>query len=206
MKNIRRKNMKKNYIVKPMVMALITLLSLSGFAQPKSQEKPHHGGAAIAFLETVNEHEIAMAKDVKDKLKMPQVKEFAELMIKDHTSNLNAVREISKKTKIAAHETKKIKELKEHAKKDEEMIAKVSADKIDKEYIDAMVKGHKHALEHLVKVIPEVKNPMLKKFLEDTRAVVKSHLEKAEKLQQHVEAKAKSMPVMLKGRLPSHKQ
>ena len=64
-------------------------------------------GEIVAFLEAVNNHEIRAAKIVVKKAKNPEVRSFAEFMIKEHGQNLKETKKISKNHKIPPFDSPK---------------------------------------------------------------------------------------------------
>ena len=65
-----------------------------------------------------------------------------------------------------------------------EKMAGMSGADFDKAYVAAMVTDHEKDIAEFEKADKEVKNPALKKFIEDALPMMKDHLEKIKKFDQ----------------------
>lgn len=134
---------------------------------------------ALGLLGTVNEHEIAAARQATAKEVSGAVLDFAKMMDEQHSEN-------QAKT-IALGTLASTPEVRAMADKGKAELAELET-KFGKDYesayVDAMVKGHAEALSLIdSKLIPLAATDAVKKHLSDTRAHVAMHLEAAKKLQ-----------------------
>jgi putative membrane protein len=147
-------------------------------------------GEVIGWLIVVDDNEINAAKEAAKKQNTdPMVKEYVNMLEKDHTNNLKDTVALSKKTGIEAVTDKESSKLEHDG---EELLTKLKPldnPKFQEEFIAAMVKGHQGALDKLNQEINTVQNPELKKHLEATRTVVEHHLQKAKEIQAQLKAK-----------------
>jgi putative membrane protein len=158
------------------IMLFATLVSVS-FANAKD-----HDGEIIAYMEAINKHEIAAANVAKDKKVDADVMKYADLMVEQHSANLQQVTDLSTKINVAADETPAVKKFMEKGDKDLDKLSKLDNTKFQKAYIHAMIEGHKNVDTMLKKFEKEAKNTELKQYLVDTKTVVEHHLAEAKTL------------------------
>lgn len=156
---------------------LFAFLSTASLAKAKD-----HDGEIIAYMETINNAEISTAKVAKEKKVDEAVMNFADLMIKQHSDNLQQITDLSSKINIAADETAGVKKFNENSAKDLKKLSKLDGAKFQKAYIHAMIAGHSKVNKMLGKFAKETKNADLKQYLVDTKKVVEEHLADAKKL------------------------
>lgn len=141
-----------------------------------------HDGEIIAYMQAIDNHEINVSKVAKDKKINEDVMKFADMMITQHTDNLQQVTDISTKDNIAADETSDVKKFKENGDKNLATLSKLDDAKFQKAYIKAMIKGHTDVNNMLMHFEKEVKNADLKQYLVNTKKAVEEHLADAKKL------------------------
>lgn len=143
---------------------------------------------ALGWLIVVDQNEIDMAKAAKSRKLDPAVIEFADLMIEEHSKNLDQTNEMSKKLNIHAAKNKDAHKLEKKGHDKLKTLSKEDDKKFQKEYVEGMVKGHKDALEELQKKVDEVSKDLKDHFVE-TKDHVANHLEKAKDLQKQMDDK-----------------
>lgn len=158
-------------------IAFFTFFISSSFAETKD-----HDGEIIAFMEAINTHEIDASKVAKDKNVDKQTMEFADMMVSQHSENLQQVKDISSKINVAADDTKAVEKFKVKGDKDLEKLSSLTDKKFQSAYIKAMIKGHTDVNNMLAKFEKEVKNADLKEYLVNTKTVVEQHLAEAKQL------------------------
>jgi putative membrane protein len=140
-------------------------------------------GQIAKVLVTLNESEVDLAKDAKSKTKNKDVKEFANMMITQHTGNEKDTKYLAKKDSISLADSDVIKDLKNDCKDSKKQLSEASA--FDKVYVSQQVTMHQKALDLIdSNLLPNVKNADLRAHLEKTREAVATHLDHAKVLQQ----------------------
>lgn len=140
-------------------------------------------GEAMGWLVVVNEHEIAAAEQARAKKVDGKVLDYANMMHKEHTTNLEQTRALEGKAgSIATTGLAAMQRAKGEAERTR--LGALDGDAYERAYIDAMVKDHAEALAMLDRIIaaPETQDP-LKQHLTTTRTHVARHLEQARALQ-----------------------
>ena len=148
--------------------------------QTNKQEQAHNQDAEIiGWLEVINQAEIDAANVAKSKEVRPEVVEFADLMIKDHTDNLDKTHKLSSDLKIDPVKSSDTQKMQDKAEKKLKDLKKLDKHEFEKQYIDTMIKDHSDALSAVNKKISRVHDKELKKHLQATRMHIEQHLKKA---------------------------
>jgi putative membrane protein len=122
--------------------------------------------------------EIELGRLAQQKASNPQVREFGEMMVRDHTQAGEELKQIATKHNIqlpADHD--------EHNDL-RERLTKASAAEFDREYIDAMVNDHEKAVNDVEDKAEGSNNAEVKQWAAKTLPTLKQHLERAKQLQQ----------------------
>lgn len=141
--------------------------------------------AQIAMIAVVADQvDIDAGKLAAEKSSDPKVKEFAELMVRDHTSVNQQAAALAKKLNLTPEPSATSKVLKKGGEKNMARLAKLNGAAFDKAYVDHEVAYHEQVLSALDQtLLPNTKNAELKQLLESARPVFVSHLEHAKHLQ-----------------------
>ena len=165
----------------------ISVLAAAGIAAGAEKTS---GGAAptdpqIAMIAvTADNVDIDAGKLAQSKASNPKVKEFAELMVRDHTSVNEQATALAKRLNVTPEESATSKSLKENGDKEMAKLKGMSGAAFDKAYVDNEVKYHEQVLGAVDKtLIPNAQNAELKSLLESARPIFVSHLNHAKELQ-----------------------
>ena len=123
--------------------------------------------------------EVELGKLAAEKGGSDEVKDFGNQMVKDHSKINDDLKEVAAKMNVTLPSGVNAK----HHGMIEKMSA-MSGANFDKTYVTAMVTDHEKDIAEFEKAEKEVKNPELKKFIEDALPVMKGHLEKIKKFDQ----------------------
>lgn len=165
-----------------LVLGTFFVLIFAAFATVSFAKAQDHDGEIIAYMEAINNAEISTAKVAKDKKVDANVMKFADEMIDQHGQNLQQVTDLSNKINVSADETPAVKKFKEKSDKDLSNLSKLDDGKFQKDYIQAMIKGHTDVNNLMQKFESEAQNADLKQYLIDTKKVVEQHLAAAKQL------------------------
>ena len=125
--------------------------------------------------------EVTLAQLAKDKATNSSIKEFAGMMITDHSAanekvkKLAADRNVTLPAEPGADEQKKAADL-----------SKKSGAGFDKAYTDAMVKGHKETLDMFKTASAKVKDAAVKSFIDNTIPVIEHHLMRIQEIKKSI--------------------
>lgn len=183
--------------VKKIVSLLVSIvLGASVFAVSSyaiDSDQAQQNGEILAILMTVDNNEIAIAKETLTKEMTPAIKKYAEMLEKQHTQNLNKAMEVSKKTGIAPVDTETVKSLQQDGAKGLATLSGLNGKEFDNAFINAMVSGHTAVLKMIDDtLLTNASNPAIKKFVQETRPHIAFHLKAGEVIQKDMNDESKS--------------
>jgi putative membrane protein len=137
----------------------------------------------LAMLVAVDEHEIDVAEDARDKSEDGSVKAYAAMLDEDHKAHLDETKRIAKAAGLKADDTPKVDALQEKLKRDRDRLDDLKGAAYDRAYIDAMVKGHQEVLDLIDKDLDSAAwTPAVRNHLTNTRKHIAHHLEEAKRI------------------------
>ena len=152
-------------------------------AQNKSDAPPTDPQIAMIAV-TADNVDIDASKLAVEKSSNPKVKQFAQLMVTDHTSVNKKATALAKKLKLIPEESDTSRSLKSDGDKNLEKLRALSGAEFDKAYVDHEVAYHEQVLDAIDKtLIPSAQNAELKSLLVSVRPAFLAHLEHAKMLQ-----------------------
>jgi putative membrane protein len=158
-------------------------------ADPLSDEQ------IAAITDAANTAEIEQAKLAESKSKDPGVKRFAAMMIMHH----GAAKQKQAKLKLKPQESATSTALQTDAASTLEMLKSDKGKDFDKAYIAAQIDGHQKVLDTINdKLLPNVKSPDLKAYLDEIKPRVEQHLKEAKQLQESFDSKSSSVSMTTK--------
>ena len=153
---------------------------------------PLADGESAAVAKAANDGEIETSKLAKTMAKHKKVKEFAAMMVKDHTAANKRHAALLKKAKIEVKDNDLSKSVSTDGQaRVETLKGTEKGAAFDKAYIDAQVEMHTAVLGALdTRMLPGAQNPDFKAELTSTRAAVEAHLNQAKEIQTALAAPA----------------
>lgn len=180
--------MKAKALITALTVFLISSLS-PVFADESSKEGADTADRQIlGVLVALNKNEIAAGNYILNKKVDPQVKQYAHMMVKDHTQNLHQTLGFARKLgqPLPSGDSKA---LQQQGQEELANLKTLKGKELESTYIDNMVKGHEAALQTIDdNLLKNVDSEKLKKQLEDTRTDVDHHLEVAKEIQNKLQA------------------
>ena len=161
------------------VAAAVLCLSVAGAAaQPPNDAQIAH------IVVTANQVDIDAAHLAVKMASNPEVKKFAELMVKDHTDVKNMAVALATKLKVTPADNPTSQSLKAGGDKNIANLKGLKGAAFDKAYMDNEVGYHQAVIEAVEKsLIPGASNPELKALLVKVAPAFVGHLEHAKKVQ-----------------------
>lgn len=164
----------------PFVLAAAVLIAVPFASAQSTPTDPQIVGIVIA----ANQIDIDHAKLALSKTKNPQVHDFAQQMITDHTAVLKSVHDLGAKLHVTPAESDTGTSLKKQADDTAAHWKALSAAEFDKAYVDNEVAYHKAVIQEVGTVlIPDAQNAELKSALQGAAPLFQGHLEHAQHLQ-----------------------
>jgi putative membrane protein len=118
--------------------------------------------------------EVAAGKVAQEKSTNAKVKEFAGMMVQDHTGANTQLKELAAKKNVTLPDT-----VSNDHKEAAAEVSKKTGKNFDKAYMDMQVKDHEKTVDLFEKGSKNVKDPEVKSFIDNTLPKLKAHLESA---------------------------
>jgi len=124
-----------------------------------------------------NSAEVELGKIVAAKSKDPSVKQFAQMMVKDHTTALNELQELAQTKNLNFND-----DLPDDAKSLQQKLSSDTEKQLDKDYMDGMVEDHQKDVQEFTDKSQNAKDPDVKQWASKTLPTLQKHLEKAQQI------------------------
>ncbi|HET9646402.1 MAG TPA: DUF4142 domain-containing protein [Burkholderiaceae bacterium] len=137
-----------------------------------------------AILVTANQVDIDAGKLAESKGTSKEVKDFARLMVNDHTNVNKSASDLVRKLNVKPEENPTSESLKKGGDENLASLRKLSGAQFDKAYVEHEVAYHQQVIDAMDKtLIPSAGNEELKALLVKVRPAFVAHLEHAKQLQ-----------------------
>jgi putative membrane protein len=169
------------------MLMMVTLVTVSGAQQspkpvaqkPSAPQSSSHGASSDhAFAmkaANANMAEVELGKLALQKADKDEVKKFAQMMVDDHSKALDELKSIAGPKNITLPT-----EIDAEHKKLSDRLSKMSGAAFDRDYMQAMVDGHKKVAADLRKQSQSGSDAELKSWASKTLPTVEAHLKQAE--------------------------
>lgn len=124
-----------------------------------------------------NSAEVELGKIVAAKSKNPSVKQFAQMMVKDHTTALNELQELAQTKNLNFND-----DLPDDAKELQTKLSSDTGKQLDKDYMDSMVEDHQKDVQEFTDKAQNSKDSDVKQWVSKTLPTLQKHLEKAQQI------------------------
>jgi putative membrane protein len=169
-----------NQTIKALALSALAAVALSAQAQGSSPTDPQ----IAAIVVTANQVDIDAGELAKSKAQSPQVKDFAQLMITDHTGVNKSASELVHKLNVKPETNPTSESLKKGGQENVARLKTLKGAEFDHAYVDNEVTYHQTVIDALDKtLIPSAKNAELKALMVKVRPAFVAHLEHAKQLQ-----------------------
>jgi putative membrane protein len=137
-----------------------------------------------SIVVTANQVDIDAGKLATTQASNPEVKQFGQMMVTDHTGVNKQAVDLATKLKVTPEDNPTSKSLKSGGDENLKNLKGLKGAAFDKAYIDHEVAYHQSVLDAVDKtLIPGAKNAELKALLEKVRPAFVAHLEHAKHIQ-----------------------
>ena len=167
-------------LLKTLVLSTLAVLALGARAQAAGPTDPE----IAAIVVTANQVDIDAGKLAQSRAHSKDVKDFAKLMVTDHTGVNKSATDLVHKLKVKPQPNATSESLKKGGDENLANLKKLKGAPFDKAYVDHEVEYHQAVIDALDKtLIPNAKNEELKALLVKVRPAFVAHLEHAQHLQ-----------------------
>jgi len=162
------------------LFAAAALIATPAFAQlvKKSDQKIDNAdAAAMKQLAQANLNEIEGGKAAASKAQSPEVKQFAQKMVDDHTQMLNDLKSLAQQKGVSLPDSASIKDMAQM-----KLMERSSGAEFDKKYMDEMVKDHQKDAKDAQDLVGKAKDPDFKAAVQKASTKINEHLELAQRI------------------------
>jgi putative membrane protein len=154
--------------------ALAAVMSAPVFAQDKMS---NDDAAAMKQLAQANLSEISAGKAAVSKAQSPDVKQFGQKMVDDHSKMLEDLRTLAKKKNVALPQDADMKDMAQM-----KLMERKSGAEFDKAYMEHMVKDHEKDLKDTENIAAKAKDADFKAAVQKANGKIKEHYELAQRI------------------------
>jgi putative membrane protein len=142
----------------------------------------------VDVLTVANQGEVDYSQVGVDKATNPSVKQFAQMMVKDHGDMLTSVKNLSTKLNVTPAANDKVNDLQKENQKDiTDLNGKTVGKDFDKEFMEEQVDMHQETLDLLNDLDSKTTNADLKAAIAEARPKVQAHLDQAKSIKDKVD-------------------
>ena len=124
-----------------------------------------------------NRAEVQLGKLVAAKTKDASVKQFAQMMVKDHTNALNKLQQVAQSKNITLPDG-----IPDDAQALQSKLSRDTGKQLDKDYMDGMVQDHEKDVQEFQQATNTLKDPDIKNWAATTLPTLQKHLDKAQQV------------------------
>ena len=142
----------------------------------------------VDVLTVANQGEVDYSQVGVDKATNPSVKQFAQMMVKDHGDMLASVKNLSTKLNVTPAANDKVNDLQKENQKDiTDLNGKTVGKDFDKEFMEEQVDMHQETLDLLNDLDSKTTNADLKAAIAEAKPKVQAHLDQAKSIKDKVD-------------------
>ena len=129
--------------------------------------------------------EVQLGQLVQQRAMRPEVKEFGQMIVRDHEKAGAELKQIASKHNVQIGEGEKNEHNDLH-----ERLSKLKGAEFDREYIEAMVEEHEEAVNEVERQAENADNPEIRQWAQKTLPTLRQHLERAQQIQKNLEERS----------------
>jgi putative membrane protein len=142
----------------------------------------------VDVITVANQGEVDYSQIGVEKATNASVKEYAQMMVKDHGTMLTAVKDLATRLNVTPAANDKANELKEDVSKEiNELNAKTVGKDFDNEFMEEQVEMHQKTLDLLNDLDGRTTNADLKAAIAEAKPKVQAHLDQAKAIKDQVD-------------------
>jgi putative membrane protein len=142
----------------------------------------------VDVITVANQGEIDYSQLGVEKATNPSVKQFAQMMVKDHGTMLDGVKSLTSKLNLTPTPNDKVNDLQKENQKDiSDLNGKTVGKDFDKEFMDEQVDMHQETLDLLNDLDGKTTNADLKAAIAEAKPKVQAHLDQAKAIKDKVD-------------------
>ena len=151
-------------------------------------DAPWTDANVVEAITVANQGEIDYSQIAAEKATNPEVKSFAQMMVKDHGAMLEAVKGLATRLNVTPAANDKANDLREEGQKDiNDLNGKAVGKDFDVEFMEEQVDMHQETLDLLNDLDTRTTNADLKAAIAEAKPKVQAHLDQAKAIKDKVD-------------------
>jgi putative membrane protein len=151
-------------------------------------DAPWTDANVVDAITVANQGEVDYSQIAAEKATNPEVKAFAQQMVKDHGAMLEAVKGLATRLNVMPASNDRANDLREEAQKDiNDLNGKAVGKDFDVEFMEEQVDMHQETLDLLTDLDNRTTNADLKAAIAEAKPKVQAHLDKAKLIKDKVD-------------------
>src|SRR5687768_3163770 len=151
-------------------------------------DAPWTDANVVEAITVANQGEIDYSQIAAEKATNPEVKSFAQMMVKDHGAMLESVKGLATRLNVTPAANDKANDLREEGQKDiNDLNGKAVGKDFDVEFMEEQVDMHQETLDLLNDLDTRTTNADLKAAIAEAKPKVQAHLERAKAIKDKVD-------------------
>jgi putative membrane protein len=166
---------------------LLCVFGSSVYSQSSAKQAPTSkaGAAPLEKALEMNVAEVEVGKLAQTKAENPKVKDFADMMVKDHTAAIDKLRTVPGAPSAAKPNAKQ--------QQTADRLSKLSGPEFDREYMKAMVTDHQEAVKFFEQLSKNTSattggSQQLAMVAQELLPTIKKHLQMAQEIQKELQS------------------
>ena len=157
-------------------------------ATPSGSTSAWTDANVVDVITVANQGEIDYSQLGVEKATNPSVKQFAQLMVKDHGTMLDGVKSLASKLNLTPAPNDKVSDLQKENQKDiSDLNGKTVGKDFDHEFMEEQVDMHQETLDLLNDLDSKTTNADLKAAIAEAKPKVQAHLDQAKAIKDKVD-------------------
>ena len=157
--------------------ALITSPAFAQLVKQSDQKIDNADAAAMKQLAQANLNEIEGGKAAASKAQSPDVKQFAQKMVDDHTQMLADLKSLAQQKSVSLPQSASLKDMAQM-----KLMERSSGAEFDKKYMEEMVKDHQKDAKEVQDLAAKTKDSDFKAALQKAGTKINEHLQLAQRI------------------------
>ena len=151
-------------------------------------DAPWTDGNVVDVITVANQGEVDYSQIAAEKATNPEVKAYAQQMVKDHGTMLESVKGLATRLNVMAASNDKANDLREEVQKDiNDLNGKAVGKDFDVEFMEEQVDIHQETLDLLNDLDTRTTNADLKAAIAEAKPKVQAHLDQAKAIKDKVD-------------------
>jgi putative membrane protein len=156
---------------------------IPGSPQGSQLKSPSQEFGSLHKIQMINSAEIKVGQMAKEKATSTQVKQFADMLIKEHTQSKNNFAKLNFGAQTGAEVSADASQFQAELDNTAARLEAAKGDQFDTVFIDEMITGHQKAIDLAGQIKSEGQSQQIRDFVTEFNTMVSRHLDQVKEIQ-----------------------